>query len=130
MAVLRIGGLLEDQGTGFPRALKMFVDALHIDVQALRGLAKALRIAITGRGTPHHNQILAKLHGGVIDLTVRSAHLDAVLAESKCLGQEPQSAANVFVIKIWRDDHKFALLSLIPCPHDYKQAMTRNQRLA
>src|SRR5438445_3704616 len=83
MAVLRVGWLLEDDGTSFARASKMFVDALYINVQALRGLAKALRIAITGPGTPHHNQGVAKLHRNVIDLAVRAPHLDAVLAESE-----------------------------------------------
>src|SRR2546427_5179009 len=39
MAVLRVGWLLEDDGTSFARALTMFVDALYINVQALRGLA-------------------------------------------------------------------------------------------
>ena len=33
------------------------------------------------------------------------AHLDAVLPESECPGQEPQRAANVFVIEIRRDGH-------------------------
>ena len=47
MTVLRIGRLLEDAGTSFSRSLKMFVDALHIDVQTLRGLTEPLRVAIT-----------------------------------------------------------------------------------
>jgi len=53
----------------------MFVHILHIDVEVLRGLAEPLRVPIIGPGAPHHNQVIAKLHRGVIDLAVGAQHL-------------------------------------------------------
>src|SRR5258708_38859698 len=103
MTVLRVGGLLEDDGARSSRPLKMFVDALHIDVQALRGLAKPLRIAITGSRAPHHDHAAASFHCGVMDLPIRSPHRGAVLAEPERLRQESQRAVNVFVIEVRRD---------------------------
>src|SRR5258708_34014034 len=70
MAVFSIRGLLKDGGACFPGALEMFVDILHVDVEALRCLAEALRVAITGRRSPHHNPGCAKLPRGVIDLAI------------------------------------------------------------
>lgn len=53
MAVIRVGGLLNYRGPALLGALKVFVDAFHIDVEALCGLAKPLRIAIARSGRPN-----------------------------------------------------------------------------
>lgn len=86
MTVLRIRWLLRDRSAYFPGALKMFVHILHIHVEALRCLAEPLRVAITLSGAPHHNQVIAKLHRGVIDLAVGPLHLGAALPESERFG--------------------------------------------
>src|SRR5688572_16890807 len=105
MPVLRVGGLLDDGGTGLSCALEMLVDALHHDVETLGCLAEPLRIAIARGRTPHHHRSTSKLHRGVIDLAILSAHPDAKCTESKRLGQEYQRAADVLVIEIRRDCH-------------------------
>jgi hypothetical protein len=49
-------------------------------------LAEPLRVAITGTGAPHHYQVIAKPHRGVIDLAVGAQHLGAMVPESERLG--------------------------------------------
>src|SRR5688572_4956026 len=88
MAVIRVGGLLNYGGTGLLSALKVFVDAFDIDIEALCGLAKPFRVAIARFGTAQHGQSVSELHRGVTNPAVGSTHLHAVLSKSECFGQE------------------------------------------
>ena len=57
------------------------------------------------RRAPHHDDVSAKLHRGVIDLAVSAKHLDAKLPKPERLGQELQGAVDVLVVEIRCDRH-------------------------
>ena len=74
MAIGGAGRLFEDRCACFPRMLEVLVHILHIPIEVLRCLAEPLRVPIAGGGTPHHDQVIAKLHRGMIDLAVCPRH--------------------------------------------------------
>jgi len=48
-------------------------------------MAEPLGILILGAGIAHHNEVVAELHGGMIDLAIRLGHRGAELAETESL---------------------------------------------
>ena len=70
ISIVGVFWLFQDLGSGFFCARKMFVNIVDIDVQTLSGLAESLGILVLGSGPSHHDDVIAKLHGGVVQLAV------------------------------------------------------------
>src|SRR5262249_13244871 len=75
MAVKRVLRFLENSCSGFFCPLEVRFDIVNIDIQTLRGLAEPLRIFVLRTGPSHHHDIVAELHGGMVDSAVCPAIL-------------------------------------------------------
>jgi hypothetical protein len=83
----------------------MGIDVVDVNVQILRCLAQPLRVFVFRSRVAHHDDVIAQLHGRMIDLAVGPTMRGAVLLKAKCLREKLQRSIDIFVQEIWCDCH-------------------------